>query len=380
MADKSDPGSQAESGSAAGAPADENDALIAELEAEQATTGGKAKPAAKPAKPAVAAPDADDDADEDEAAAPEDDDEDAAPDAEPDDDEDPDAEDDADEDDEPAAEAGKDPELAKRLAAVRRTEARQRERLAADRTAFERERSEWQTQTRTVTEAQKRFEAVAARAKHDPAGALAALGLTDADFEYAAQQVYARSPAAAKKDGYRDAADRAMREREATDKLSANDRRIADLEAKLARRDQQAAVELELNTYFKRAIRKADDTTPRVKALIAKNPARARADLAATALALSEKNNGQLPKSKVLLAAHEKKIARQIRDYGLDDAAALAAETDPKPVGKKPAGAAAKPATGKPAKPAVADDAETDETTIPSTADLVRELQAARAN
>ena len=353
MADKPDSGSPAEGGAAAAVSAvdaDENAALLAELEAEQAAAGGT--PAAKPAKAAKPAPDPDDadDGDANEDAAPSEDD-DAPSDLDDEDDEGADKDPD-DEDDELAAAAGKDPELAKRLAAVRRTEQRQREQLKRDRETFDRERSDWHSQTRTVTEAQKRFETIAARAKYDPAGALTALGLTDADMEYAAQQVYARSPAAAKKEGYREAAERAMREREAADELRAARAEIGEVKKTLAERDQQAAVQRELDAYFGRAIRKVDDTTPRTQKLIASYPKRARAELAATALELVEKTKRPLPeiKPKELLAAHEKKIARRLRMYGIEDAAPAADPAAPaKPNGKKPAAA---PAKGKAAKPA----------------------------
>lgn len=378
MADEADTDSPAPGGAAAGAPADDDAALLADLEAEQGSAAG-GKPAAKPGKGAKPAP-VDDDADDGDAA------DDASPSDDPDDDDDDDdddapAEDPDDEDDALAAAATKDPELAKRLAAVRRTEQRQREQLTRDRAALDGERAQWKSQQQGSTDGQKRYDAIAARAKLDPAGVMAELGLGEDDMEYAATQLYARSKKAAANPAYRAAAEQAQRQREAADKTTANERRIADLEAKLSQRDQQVAVERELDSYFGRALRKVDDTTPRTKKLIATNPKLARAELAATALELVERGKKSLPeiKAKELLAAHEKKIARRLRMYGVEDAAP-AADDAAKPAAKKPA-AAAKP-NGKPgAKPAAAaGDTETDETAIPSAADLVRELQSAQRN
>jgi len=378
MADAADPDSPAPNGAAAaGAPADDDASLLAELEAEQAAAGG-GKPAAKPGKAAKPEPDADDvdDGDADDGAAPSEDDEEPA---DLDDDDDEPADEDPDAEDDELAAAGKDPELAKRIAAVRRTEQRQREQLRRDREAFERERDQLTAQRQGQTDAQKQLEAFRARAKLDPAGVLAELGLAEDDMEYAAQQAYARSKAAAAKPEYRAAAERALRDRKADERITAAEQKAAALEARLAERDQQAAVRRELDSYFGRAIRKVDDATPRTKALIAKNPKQARAELAATALELVEKTKRSLPeiKARELLAAHEKKIARRLRLYGVEDAAAPAADAESKPNGKKPAAAAAKP-NGKPARAAPAADA--DETAIPSAADLVRELQAQQRN
>jgi hypothetical protein len=379
MADEAETDSPAPGGAAVGAPADDDASLLAELEADQGAAGG-GKPAAKPSKAAKSAP-VDDDADDGDVADDATPSDDPADDVEDDDDGEP-TEDPDDEDDALAAAAAKDPELAKRLAAVRRTEQRQREQLTRDRAAFDGERAQWKSQQQGSTDGQKRYEALVSRAKLDPAGVLAELGVSDDDMEYAATQAYARSKKAAANPAYRAAAEQAQRQREAAEKTAANEKRIADLEAKLTERDQQAAVQRELDTYFGRALRKVDDTTPRTKKLIATNPKLARAELAATALELVEKGKKSLPeiKAKELLAAHEKKIARRLRMYGVEDAAAPAADDAAKSATKKPAAAAK--SNGKPgAKPAdAAADTDADETVIPSAADLVRELQSAQRN
>lgn len=370
MADKPTPAADPTPGQAAGAPAADDDAtLLAELEAEQGKAG--AKPAKKPvAKPEPAADD-DAPADDAEAVADEDDDldGDADDDAEPSDDEDEDDDEDPDDAD-PDGEA--DPALKKRLDAVRRTEQRQRLQLERERAEIARERQELQTARGQVSEGQKRFEALRERAKYDPAGVLETLGLSTDDMEYAAQQAYARSKAAAGKAEYRAAADAAQRQRQVADKADSAEKRIAELEKKLETRDQQTAVERELDTYFDRVIRKVTDATP-ITAALAKRPKAARAELAVTAQRLVEKL-GRMPKAAELIAAHEKREARALKLRGIKPPGAgakpAANETD------AAATPAAKPAKGKAAKSAPA--ADPDEIAIPSTADLVRELSAQR--
>lgn len=348
------------------------DDLIAEISGGKTDTDDAARPGS-----AADADDDDTDADDDVA--------DAASDTDDaDDDSDVDDEDDldeyADDEDDADALAAKDPELAKRLKVIKRTERRQREALARERADFDRERTEWATKSRQLAEFQQQFEQLARRARYNPAGVLEALGVTEDDWEYAGQQMYARSKKGAEKPEFRAAADRMMREREHADELRKTREELEDVKKGLAEREQAAAAQASAAVYLRRIVRKADDSTPRVKALIAANPKRARADLGQTALELAEKAGGDMPKARAVLAAHEKKIARQLRDYGLDPPGA--------PAGKKPGTAAAatgkKLAAGKKPATAAADTGseqpDTGAITIPSRDDLLRELRSARSN
>lgn len=310
------------------------------------------KPAKAKAKPAVEPEDDDDDDDDDE------------------EEDERDTEDDDDEDD-LAAKAKDDPELVKRLAAVRKTEQRHRESMQRERAAFERERDQFLSQSKQVADAQKRFEGLAARVRYNPTAVLRDLGLTEDDFEAVAQHVAAHSKAAGVTPAHRAAAERAMREREAADKAASAEDRVAKLEQTIEQQRAQAQADQVLDALFARAFRKADDTTPHVKALIAKNPTKARAELEATAFALAQKL-GRLPKSKDVLAAHEKKIARQLRDYGVD--AAKPAAGKPKPGAIE---APAKPATKPRVEPAGINGATVLPTrvTIPTRDEMVAELE-----
>ena len=285
----------------------------------------KAKP-----KKVIGAPVEDDDEADDEPA-----------DAAPEDDEDEAADEDEDEDDEDiAAKPDADPELAKRREAMRQTERRQRASLARDRQAFESERSEWKAQSKAVADAQKRFDDLAARVRYNPTAVLRELGMTEDDFEGAAQHIAAHSKAAGVTPAHKAAAERAMREREAADKASNAEKRVEKLEQTIADERQQAAIARETEAYLGRVVRKVGEDSPLTHRLVAKNPARAKQALAATALELAQKL-GQLPKSKAVIAAHEKKLTRELRDLGIAPPAAGAAPAKgAKTAGGKPKSAA----------------------------------------
>lgn len=381
MADKPDTGAEGGSGGAAqhGAAVESpsNEALLAELEGE----GGGKPAAAKSAKvaPADKKPPAKEKAAEDEAPEPgaeddddldvEDDEEDAG-DTE-DEEDDLDDEDREDEEDEEPAEA--DPALSKRIAAVRKMEQRTRAKLTAERAAFDREREELRAQSKQVAEAQQRFDRLAARVRFDSYSVLKELGVTDDDMEVHSQHLFARSKNAAVTPAHRAAADRALRDREQAEELRKTREEVDELKKGLTSREQQVAAQRELDAYFDRTVRKATDATPRVKTLIAKSPKRARAELAATALELTQRLGGAMPKPTQLLAAHEKKIARQLRRYGIADAEPADAAAKPAIAGKKPA-VNAKPAPKPVAGAKPSRDTSDSESHHPSRDELLKEL------
>lgn len=273
-------------------------------------------------------------------------------------------------DDEPDVAADADPETAKRQAAVRRTEQRARERMATERASFERERSEWQAQTKELTESKRQFDQLSARAKYDSYSVLRALGVSDDDMLVHAQLLYSRSKDAAVKPEHRAASDREMRQRELSDQVARAEAKTAKLEADIAAKEQDAANAREAAVYLRRVVSVVDDTAPLTKQLVAANPAKARAALSATALELAEKL-GRLPKAAKVIAAHERKLASHLRDLGIA-APGGAGAAPAKIIAKAKPGAA--PAKAKPAA-----DAPTDRVNgavvIPSRADIVKEME-----
>lgn len=393
MPDQPPEGSQPTEGSqgAQQAGADDRAALLAELAAEVGELGAEPAPIMRPVsrapkkpapaptpKPAPApAPEPGDDGEPDADAEPdatEIDDPDDAPEIDADE-----AEDDAlDPDDEPADEPDADPELRKRHEALRRTDERLRLRREQERAQLDRERRQHAAEVQRHQADQQelgRFRQLAARAKYDPASLLEAAGYTADDMEYAAQQIYARSKKAASDANYRAAAERAQREREAADKATAAERRVAEIEAKLEAKERQAAEDAALDQHFRGYMAKVTDATPITKQLIAKAPKMARQALTQTAFEIAQKL-GRMPKASELHAAHERKEQRWLAARGIAlpgaqpaaDPVAPAGKTAPAPTTRS----APKPAKGAPAKPAPAASASD---TIPSTDDLLREIR-----
>lgn len=128
-----------------------------------------------------------------------------------------DDDDDDDEDEEEVVQA-KDPDVEKRLAAVRRTAARQAERA---RRQVEQERAAWQAERARIEAADKpdreeleKFRGLKAVAKWNPAAVLEFFGYTEDDFEAASRELYARGKTAAADPKFRDAAAKMQRERQ----------------------------------------------------------------------------------------------------------------------------------------------------------------------
>lgn len=368
------------------AGADDNAGLLADLEAELASKPAAAAPGAPGADDAAAA-DPDDGDPAGGQPADEDDDE-PADEALPEDLEDDEPADEPDEDEAIAAAADKDPALKARLDAVRRTEERTRARLTNERQTFERERQQFVTERGAALQRLQQFDQLAARAKYDLPSVVRALGIEPADYEYHAQSLMAHSPKFAADEKYRQTADKAMREREAADKAVANERKLADLESKLEAKEQQAAAERELDTYFSRAMRKATDATPITAALIKSSPKAARQALLVTTHELAQKL-GRLPASAELLAAHEKKEARSLALRGIKPAAkAAAAPVKNGATGTKPAATSAlaskatpaKPAAAAPAAPATPVPAPADPRHVPTRDELLQEIMSGAPN
>jgi hypothetical protein len=160
---------------------------------------------------------------------------------------------DEDEDKEPES---KDAETQKRLDTVRRAEKRSRDVLAKDRADFDAERAKWAEKVAKVDE----YEQAAKRAKYDPATVLRKLGVADDDFELIAQTLYAESKAGAADPKRKEQAARLLREREKEDKLSATEKRMADLEAKLEAQKQEQVAVAEASRFIEQV-----NTTAKVK-------------------------------------------------------------------------------------------------------------------
>lgn len=205
-----------------------------------------AKPAAKPVVTAV------EDDDEDEAQVDdvldEDEDEEVADVAEDEDEEVDEEDEDLDEDDEDDEEEvvqAKDPDVAKRIAAVRKTAARQAERA---RRQVEQERSAWQAERARIEAAEKpdreefeKFRGLKAIAKFNPAAVLEFFGYNEDDFEAASRELYTRGKSAAADPKFRDAAAKMQRERQLAGEIDDLKRWKVEKEKAEKERDEREA-------------------------------------------------------------------------------------------------------------------------------------------
>lgn len=208
-----------------------------------------------------------------------------------------------------------DPKVQKGLDQVRVAEKRMRAMLDRDKTAFEQERQKWQAQVDKLTE----FESLAKRAKYDPAAALRALGVSDDDFELAAHALYAESKAASSDPKQKAAAMARLKEREKEDKLSATEKRIADLEAKLEQQRTEARVQAEAAAYIQQINTVAAQKHPLVAQYLKADPEDTGDKLVAEYNRLSQTLN-RAPKPAEVVAAFDKRERARLAKLGIDPA------------------------------------------------------------
>ena len=228
-----------------------------------------------------------------------------------------------------------DPKVQKGLDAVRVAEKRMRAAAARDRAAFDAERQKWQAQVDKVAE----FEALAKRAKYDPAAVLRALGMNEDDFEIAAHALYGESKAASADPKQKAAAMARLKEREKEDKLSANEKRIADLEAKLEQQNTQARAQAEAAAYIQQINTVAAAKHPLVAQYLKADPEDTGDKLVAEYNRLSQTLN-RAPKPAEVVAAFDKRERARLTKLGIDPAAIVKPKVvanSNKPAPKKPA-------------------------------------------
>jgi hypothetical protein len=257
---------------------------------------------------------------------------DAAPEEAEDSDEDTDVDAEPDED----AVVAADPKAAKGLDAVRKAEKRHREKMDADRAEFAAEKQKHAAAIEKVAE----FEAAAKRVKYDPAPVLKLLGVTEDDFELLAHAIYAESKAGAADPKRKEAAAQRLRDREKDDKLTATEKRMADLEAKLERQAQETTQREQTAQYVQQVTGAAKSKFPLVAKLLELDPQDASDGLAAAYDRLV-KASGKEPTPAAVVAELDRKERTRLKKLGIDpDTIAKAAPKAAKP-GAKPA---AKPA------------------------------------
>lgn len=233
-----------------------------------------------------------------------------------------------------------DPQALKGIEAIKRQHKREKEKLDRDRREMELERDkiieEWKP---LIDEAQK-FKQAKARAKYDPASVLESVGLTPEDFEAAARQIYARSKAAAANPQTREAAERAMREREAADRLAGMERELEALRQEREHERRQQTQERQVQTFLSGVEKAVTAETPLLRALLENDPQDAREQIAALAVEIIE-DTGEAPDAIDVVTEFEKRQRARLKKLGLDTAAPQATPKTKTP----PAGETKRPMT-----------------------------------
>jgi hypothetical protein len=243
-----------------------------------------------------------------------------------------DSDEDTDEDGE-VVEAAADPKAAKGLDAVRKAEKRHREKMDADRAEFAAERQKHAAAIEKVAE----FEAAAKRVKYDPAAVLKLLGVTEDDFELAAHAIYAESKAGAADPKRKEVAAQRLRDREKDDKLTATEKRMADLEAKLEKQAQEVTQREEAARYVQQ-VNSAAQASPLVAKMMELDPQEATEGLS-NAYDRLRKASGKEPTPAAIVAEMDRKERTRLKKLGIDPdtiakAAPKAAKPGAKPVAK----------------------------------------------
>ena len=279
--------------------------------------GDEPEPRARPTRPnaepddAAEEPGPDADADDDADGPPSDDELDDGEDLDVDDDGD-----DADAGDQPAKVP--DPELERRSAQLRRQEQRVRSELGQAKAELQRERAIMQREReelRSEREELARYKAARSRAKYDPAGVLAELGLGEDDFGPAARQIYARTKEAAADPKNREAADRLMQEREHRDSLAQTQRELKELREEIQRRDHASRVDAEVKRYVAGLVSSVPKVTdaPLVARALKRNPERWERRLGEVALEMAQQT-GELPTPKRVIRELERRRREELED------------------------------------------------------------------
>lgn len=206
-----------------------------------------------------------------------------------------------------------DPVTQKRLDQIQKQEKRQRELIAKERAEFEAERAKWQAEL----DAAREFADLRGRAKYDPAGILAKLGVTEDDFEPIARDLYARSKAGREKPENREAALRMQQQREYADKVAALEQKLQQFEAKQQEAAQRQEWERAYSTWYGGVTKAASSVeAPLLQAQLAKNPARAEQAIQAVAAQLHQQT-GEWPDADDVITAYEAQRRAELEELGI---------------------------------------------------------------
>lgn len=224
-------------------------------------------------------------------------------------------EDDTDEDESDPDDEEKidDPKAQKGLDAVRRAEKRHREQMATDRAEFARDREKHAERIAKLDE----YEDAAKRVKYDPGSLLKKLGVSEDDYELIAHAIYAESKAGAADPQRKAAAAVRLREREKEDKLTATEKRMADLEAKIEADKTARADQAEAERYIGEVNATAKGKFPLIAHMMTAAPEDVGDGLSAAFDRLKAKT-GKAPAPAQVVAEMDRKERVRLKALGVD--------------------------------------------------------------
>lgn len=226
-----------------------------------------------------------------------------------------------------------DPKAQKGLDAVRRAEKRHRAQMDADRAEFARERAQHTEALSKVAD----YEAAAKRIAHDPIALLAKLGVPKSAYEVIAHAIFAESETGAKDPVRAAQAAQRLRDREKEDKLTAAEKRMEAIEAKIEadKLERQQAADTE--RYIGEINTTAKAKYPLIAHMMTASPEDVGDGLSAAFDRLKAKT-GKDPRPVEVVAEMDRKERTRLKALGVDPDALI---------GKKAATATVKAAAAK---------------------------------
>lgn len=212
-----------------------------------------------------------------------------------------------------------DPLTEKRLAKIHAAEKRAKETAAKERAELEKFRAE----TEAMRAEYEQLLGLKSKAS-DPMAIIQALGM---DPEYTAKVAWQHHLASKEPNApqHREIAARLQREREGNDKLSATEKRIAELEAKIEQRDQQTQYANAWQSFYGDVVKAASAETseaPLLKTALAKNPTRTAARIEQLSHELF-RQTGEWPDTDDVLATYESQRRAELEEHGIDVASVI---------------------------------------------------------
>ena len=221
---------------------------------------------------------------------------------------------------------------AKRLTSIAKAEKRSRDLISKERADakadFQAEVERVRAEITPHIDSVKKYKAAVEQARTNPVELMRSLGLSEDDFEYVAQQLFNSSKAAASDPKRASAAAHARREREKDLEI----RELRDWRTQVETEKKQAAA---TQTFEQQKTQFLDHVTatlpaeaPLLKAMIEKNPTKAKAEMWKTTERLFAET-GEVPDAEDVALEYEKQRRSELEELGIDPATIISKAKSP---------------------------------------------------